>query len=432
MAGVSGGLGGMKPFIELTRPEFVALKKQYVHPSSEVSQPDQLIGRDKTLNLMQAAFEREGANVFIWGRRGVGKTSLAHSAIAKFSDAVSVGPAVGCERNSTPASLFQDIARRAIARNKSLISSSSLKLKLEALGLSVEGQLGGFRPSTEISSINQASELLGTLFPADFERGRKTAVIIDEFDQLNERSTIDFLTSLAKQMSVDAIDVKLVFCGVAANLEALIGSHESVGRYIAAVRLDPLTDDNIWSIVERIVSEFGLVIHRGQLIRIGQIACGYPTFAHLIADEILNVAFETRMIQGQVMQDVFNEAMRRAAASAATHLQGAYEAATMKGTDRYVEVLWSAAHGPHIKERQFKDVNDDYFRIMASRSGRKSLGSEKNVRNHLNALCSDANGAVLERLKTGWYRFKDPMFRGYVRMIAYNEGVELGDESFQR
>jgi hypothetical protein len=69
---------------------------------------------------------------------------------------------------------------------------------------------------------------------------------------------------------------------------------------------------------------------------------------------------------------------------------------------------------------------------MASRSGRKSLGSEKNVRNHLNALCSDANGAVLERLKTGWYRFKDPMFRGYVRMIAYNEGVELGDESFQR
>jgi hypothetical protein len=138
------------------------------------------------------------------------------------------------------------------------------------------------------------------------------------------------------------------------------------------------------------------------------------------------------MDQVLITQDVFNEAMRRAAASAATHLQGAYEAATMKGTDRYVEVLWSAAHGPHIKERQFKDVNDDYFRLMNMRAGRTALSSEKNVRNHLNALCSDANGAVLEKLKTGWYRFKDPMFRGYVRMIAFNEGIELGDESFQR
>jgi uncharacterized protein len=227
----------MKSFSDLTRPEFVALKKQFVHPSSEVSQPDQLIGRDKTLNLMQSAFEREGANVFVWGRRGVGKTSLAHSAIAKFSDAVRTGPAVGCEKNSTPASLFQDISRRAIAANKSLLSNSSLKLKLEALGLSVEGQLGGFRPTTEISSINQASELLGALFPSDYERSRKTAIVVDEFDQLGEQSTVDFLTSLAKQMSVDGIDVKLVFCGVAANLEALIGSHESVGRYISAVRL---------------------------------------------------------------------------------------------------------------------------------------------------------------------------------------------------
>ena len=132
-------------FSGLDRKKFIALKKQFVHPSSEVSQPDQLIGRDHTLNLVRNAFERDGSNIFIWGRRGVGKTSLAHSAVAKYNETVRPGPAIACEKNSSVANLFQDIARRAIAGNKSLIGNSSLKLKLEALGLSVEGQLGGFR-----------------------------------------------------------------------------------------------------------------------------------------------------------------------------------------------------------------------------------------------------------------------------------------------
>lgn len=421
-----------KSFNELERKEFVSLKKQYVHPSNEVSQPDQLIGRERDLNLVQNAFEREGSNIFIWGRRGVGKTSLAHSAIAKFSDVVHLGPAIACEERSTAASLFQDISRRAISKNNGILKNSSLKLKLEALGLSVEGQMGGFRPQTEISSVNQASELLGALFPSDFEKNRKIAIIIDEFDQLKERPTIDFLTSLAKQMSVDALDIKLIFCGVASNLDALIGSHESVGRYLSAVKLDPLSDDSIWHIVRNIVSEFGLSVPRGQLIRIGQIACGYPTFAHLIADEMLNAAFEEKLPGTEITQSIFNEAMRRAAASAATHLQGSYDAATMKGTDRYVEILWATANGQHIKERQFKDIRSDYHLIMKQRPGREEIEKDQTVRNHINALCTEANGSVLERLKTGWYRFRDPMFRGYVRMIAYNEGIELGDESFPR
>jgi uncharacterized protein len=419
-------------FSSLSRQEFVHLKKQFVHPSSEVSQPDQLVGRDKALLLVRSALEREGANLFIWGRRGVGKTSLAHSAAAKFHEVARQGPAIACEKGSTPESLFQDIARRAIVRNKGLLKNSALKLKLEGLGLSVEGQLGGFRPDTKITSVNHASELLEALFPPNYEDGRKVLIIVDEFDQLENKETIDFLTALAKQMSVDGLDVKLVFCGVAANLEALIGSHESIGRYISAVSLDPLSDDQIWKIAEGILLQFGLKLGRGQIVRIGQVACGYPTFAHLIVDEVLNVAFE-HDFEGEVIpQEIFNEAMRRAAASAATHLQGAYEAATLKGTDRYVEVLWAVAHGPHIKERQFKDIRTDYGLIMAQRSGRDRIEKEQTLRNHVNALCSDSNGAVLERLKTGWYKFRDPMFRGYVRMVAYNEGIELGDESFLR
>ncbi len=431
MAGVCGGCW-VSEFLELDRAEFRALKRQFVHPAKEVSHPTQLVGRDRELRLVEHGFERDGAHIFIWGRRGVGKTSLAHSAIAEHNDLVVSGPAIGCEPASTVKQILGDIIRRAVRKDSGLLQKDGLRLKLGAFGQSLEKGWTGGHHEVPIETVNQASDVLHEIFVSDYETHRSTAVIIDEFDQLGRQDTVAFLTALAKQMSVDDVKVKLIFCGVASDLEALIGSHESVGRYIAAVKLEVLPDDKIWDIVRNIFCEFHLEVPRGQLVRIGQVACGYPTFAHLISDEILNVAFEQGFGERAVSQEIFDEAMRRSAASAATHLQGAYERATMKGTDRYVEVLWAVSNGPHIQERQYKDVREDYLRIMGDRSDRDTIEKDATFRNHVNALCADSHGSVLIRPRAGWYRFKDPMFRGYVRMLAYNAGVELGDESFAR
>ncbi|WP_374637142.1 ATP-binding protein, partial [Paracoccus sp. (in: a-proteobacteria)] len=93
-------------FHKLNRPDFVALKKQFVHPSSEVSERDQLIGRDQELELFRNALERRGNNIFVWGKRGVGKTSLAHTSINTFSEIVYLGPLLACENHTTKEGLF--------------------------------------------------------------------------------------------------------------------------------------------------------------------------------------------------------------------------------------------------------------------------------------------------------------------------------------
>lgn len=413
-------------FYNLSRDEFIALKKQFVHPSSEVSQPDQLVGRSEELKLARNAFERDGTNVFIWGKRGVGKTSLAHTAVNQYSERVYRGPTVACEADTTVNQLFQDVARRALEKNGSL--SGKIKINLPPI-LTYEKDLG--RVSVAVSSVNEASDLLTKVLPPKHEPHRNAVVIVDEFDQLKNRETLSFLTSLAKQMSVDASPVKFIFCGVAEDLDALIGHHESVGRYISAIQVNPLSDDKIWEIVNNIGEEFGIVRNRGHEIRIGQVACGYPTFAHLIMDELLTVAYENGVEDAEIPQEVFNDAMRRAAASAATHLQSSYTKATKKGTDKYVEVLWAVANGPHIMDRQFKDIYADYQRIMSLRRNREVILKEQLFRNHLNSLCKPSHGEVLQRSQSGWYHFTDPMFRGYVRMIAYNSEIELGDESFR-
>jgi hypothetical protein len=184
-------------------------------------------------------------------------------------------------------------------------------------------------------------------------------------------------------------------------------------------------------IVDFIAINFGLLMPNGQRTRIAQIACGYPHFAHLIMRELLNVVYDARNDGLGVTAARFKSAVQNASRSAATRLHTAYEVATKKGTDRYIEVLWAAADG-QLLEKQFKSIFKDYQKIMYGRPSREALSEEAQFRNHLNSLTSASHGEVLKRGKVGWYKYSDPMFRSYVRMVAHGEDVDLGDESFVR
>lgn len=414
---------------EYDRRKFIEHLKHFVHPSTEISLPEQLKGREGQLRLLRDCFETEGENAFVWGLRGVGKTSLVHTACNEFDDVVQLAAVVGCEKHSTVTGLFNDIFRRIVQGGKVKVKEGSISAKLSAFGLTLDGQTGGFREQVDVQSVNYASDLLATVLPVDHQHGRSWVVIVDEFDLLQDRSVIDFFTALAKQLSVDGVPVKFAFCGVASSLNELIGSHESVDRYIKAIPLEPLLDGHILEIVDYIAENFDISLNRGQRYRIAQIACGYAHFAHVIMKEVLRAAFDEDNPKVEISDEIFKTAVQNAAQGAATRLQDAYEKATRKGSDRYIEVIWSVADG-QLLTKQFKTIRSDYLRIMESRSEREALDDERLFRNHLNALCKESNGSILRREKTGWYSFNDPMLRSYVRLMAHNAEVNLGAESF--
>lgn len=420
----------MSDYFNLPRREFINYVNQFIHPSEEVSDPAQLMGRDSALNQLRDAFETNGMNAFIWGQRGVGKTSLVHTACTKYAETVKLAAAISCHKESTFNELINDIYRRVIQQGKVPLSSNNFKAKLSAFGLSLEGQKDGFREKIEISSVNHASDFLRTILPTDFDNGKEWIIIVDEFDLLENKNTIDFFTTLAKQLSVDKAPVKFVFCGVASNLNDLIGSHESVERYLKAIELRPLLDGHIMDIIDYISKNFDAKMYRGQLTRIAQIACGYPHFAHLIMREVITGLYEEEPKSKEVSAETFKSAVQRAAKSAATRLQVAYDSATKKGTDKYIEVLWAVADG-QLLDKQFKSIRSDYKKIMSQRIDREAIEDEQKFRSHLNNLTKPSHGAVLQRGKVGWYHFTDPMFRSYVRMVAHGDDVDLGDESFR-
>lgn len=413
-----------------TRKEFNDHLKQYVHPSEEISNPSQLVGRSEELDKLRDCFETSGAHAFVWGLRGVGKTSLVHTACSEHHSLVQLGAAIGCEKTSTKNGLMTDLYRRVVKSGKVDLDSSSSKAKLDVLGLlTIEKGKKVSLPRIEVDSINHASDFLATIFEPDHLWQRDWLVIIDEFDQLEDQETIDFFTALAKQLSVDKVPVKFVFCGVASSLNDLIGSHESIDRYVRAVQLEPLLSGDILNIADNIANEFGITLSQGQRMRIAQIACGYPHFAHVIMMEILKECFEKKLEHSDLPAEYYKAGVQRSAKAAATRLQRAYENASRKGTDRYIEVLWAVADGQHLV-KQFKSIKDDYERIIELRPDRVPFEKEQHLRNHLNLLCKGEN-AVLRRGKVGWYEFVDPMFRSYVRLKAHESGAELGDESFK-
>ncbi len=418
-------------FYELERPDFRNRLNHSLHPSGNISLPTQLKGRTRPMSQMLDCFETAGSHAFIWGPRGVGKTSLGHTACEEHKSQVVLTAAVACEKSTSFNDLLNDILRNVLRDNKIPLAPSKKKAASLNLGItkfSIEA--GEFHENIRIDGPNHAVALLSTIFTQARYPNQMPTIIIDEFDRLKNLETFEQISSVLKQLSVEGLNLKFIFCGVSRNLDELLGSHESVERYVYGVELSPLKHDAIWEIVEDIQTEFNVCFHRGQQMRISQIASGYAGFAHLILKNTLLAAFEGGSRDTNISEELFKEGIHRSAQQAATRLKTAYENAIKRGTDRYIEVLWALANDQHF-DRQFKSIVTDYKKIMEKRPNRDGYDSDRNNGRDLrNALNSLTNRGFLSKGKTGWYEFVDPMFRSYVRLVAEREGIELSDENF--
>mgnify|MGYP000072965563 CR=1 FL=1 len=419
-------------FYDLERKNFRKRLNYFLHPSGNISLPNQLKGRKRQMKQILDCFETPGSHAFIWGPRGVGKTSLGHTACAEFKDEVELTAAIACEKTTSFSSLMNDILRSVFHNNKVILRDKNVKGSLNLFGLTLSVDAGGIKESIEITSPNHAVSLLNTIFAKKFFPDKTPAVIIDEFDRLDNRQTFEMLSSVLKQLSVEGLDIQLIFCAVAQNLEEQHGARESVERYVYGVELPPLSHNAIWEIISDVEDEFEVTFHRGQRIRISQIAGGYAGFAHLILKNILVTAFENSFEGTEVSESLFKNGIQESAQQAATRLKTAYDNAIKRGTDRYIEVLWALANDEHF-DRQFKSIVSDYKKIMEIRPHREAYDVDKsNGQDLRNALNNLSDRGFLKKGKTGWYEFADPMLRSYVRLVAEREGVELSDENFPR
>jgi Cdc6-like AAA superfamily ATPase len=94
------------------RAQFEQTLPKLLTPTTPIRSIEFLRGRDKILEVIRRAFIQPGRNVFIYGDRGVGKTSLAQTAAMEHQSADNRPVFVGCDNASTFYGTARTIAQR--------------------------------------------------------------------------------------------------------------------------------------------------------------------------------------------------------------------------------------------------------------------------------------------------------------------------------
>lgn len=400
-----------------------ALRRHFT-PAKPISSQEYLRGREAKLRDIDRAFNSEGKHIFIFGDRGVGKTSLARTAGFIHGSSEGEPPTIECEIKSSPYQLLRDIAIRCLPPKdvvEQAVKKSGMRLG-SIFGAEVQKEIrSGHIPA--ITSMNDALAIVS--YVATLNR-KSPIIIIDEFDVIEDQDTRRAFASFLKHISDQEIPLRFIVCGIGDSLDEMIGSHLSTGRYLKPIELERLPHDARWEIITSAAEEIGVGIDKETCIRIGQISDGFPYYVHLLGEKLLWAMHDDPSAVCISQPEHFETALRDAAHEAEPSLKRSYEMATQKYNDDYQEVLWAVADSANLR-RQMKEVFASYQRIMGSVKNRQAL-DQKKFYDRMNSLKKERHGQILRTTSAGWYEFRENRIRGYVRLMAERAGVQLEPE----
>jgi energy-coupling factor transporter ATP-binding protein EcfA2 len=402
---------------------FVQILQQHLRPSSPVDSFEHLYGRERQLEQIKQAMFSPGRHVFIYGDRGVGKTSLARTAAFQHHPSDGEPICVACGTGTTFVSLISDIvaqfaSRKGIAPAKTT-TKTSVGIKGAGFEHTVEQQTGRL---LEVKDINSAIEAVKSLTS---DSGKRPVIVVDEFDQLKDTTDQQQFAEFVKQLGDQTVKVAFIFCGIGKSLDGLLAAHASSYRYLEGILLPRLHWSGRWEIIDRSSEALGITVNEDSRFRIAAISDGFPHYVHLICEKLYWHLFSLEEKITTATPDHFMQAVRDACHSIESHLRLAYEKATMKDNDIYQEVLWALADHFELK-RNIDAIYRSYQRIMEE-SRRTALDRTKFV-SRLNNLKSSRHGTILRSEQRSWYEFTENMVRGYVRLRAEEQGIRLALE----
>lgn len=407
----------------LSEAEFQRALSDFARPSSAVTSPQHLHGRGEALRRTRKALNGLGSQVFIFGERGVGKTSLAKTALLEFCPTFASRLLVSCERSSTFSIIIGEVAKRMVVIAKAQPKQKQLKSSFMKYGFSVElTQSWSDGLVHEINDINSAISLLRAVQEiAD----TPLAVIIDEFDLISCTEEKYKFANFVKQLSDQDVKIKFMFCGIAGDVESLIGAHFSSGRYLEPIELGPLKPGDLFLIYEKACDAFDVELDGEAKIRAALIADGYPYFMHLFAENSIAILHEGRDDHPRVTPHVFAQAIKRSIERAEPMLKSVYDAATKKYTDDYQQVLWAVA-APKLFENKWDEIYAKSYKGVIAPVLKGNILTKDMFYKRLLSLTKVVYGSILKTNTNGWYSYSENVVRSYARMRAADRGVDLG------
>ena len=235
-------------------------------------------------------------------------------------------------------------------------------------------------------------------------------ILLDEFDVIKNK---DGIGSLIKSLS--SAQIKFAICGIGRDLTDLVIDHASVERLLeeGAIHVRPMENLELENIITRAEELFEGAIRFDAKVKkdIAGLSQGYPYLVHLFGKECVRAAAKKQsdIVDEAVFKDVLEDVR---SGRAFPTMEAMYQKAIGDSEDRQ-KLLWLLA--------EYKDetplYQDDAGRIQLKKV--RSDASDFDI-SHVDQLIPrliDANfGPILYREKHGVYEFLNPVFRVYVTL----------------
>lgn len=232
-----------------------------------------------------------------------------------------------------------------------------------------------------------------------------------------------------KQLGDQSINLKFIFTGIGTTLDDLLGAHPSAYRQLETVELSRLSWEGRREIVVHAAQAFNLSVNDDVNWRIAMVSDGFPYYVQLITEKMLWEALSDSQMVDEMGARHFQLGLRRAVQSINAELKRPYEQAVIHRDEVYQNIVWSTADGEDLS-RNLKDMYESYKVVLRKGPSQELPLTTSKFSEHIRKLKSKSFGEILESIekRSGWYTYKEKMLRGYVRMQAEANGVELSGE----
>lgn len=395
-------------------------------PFHPISLREFFAGRIEQIGRIQRAISAPGQHIILYGDRGVGKTSLAN--IVPYLAERKKVFFHRCSAQDDYTSIFGDFIRRLesemIIVKKAETHSSDKDGKLK-LGI-VEGRLKSEKMTeTTYKPIQERRIEPGFIF--ETLKQHRLVLVIDEFDRVRNNDVNQKMADTIKALSDENSLCKIMIVGVAASVNELIGEHQSTARSLCQIQLQRMSKEELDEIICKGEAALALDLKfaPGAKRKIVNLSDGLPYYTQLLSYYSVIAWAQNKNAESRINEGDLTAGMSEAISNASETLRSGYERAikTVKGkTQRFRNILWSFAMENDI------DVQVQVIARNVSEIENKTI-TVLGFSYHLSELTKEQRGEVLTRITKGWYRFTDPLMRGYVRLqMEYDNQVHYGGQ----
>src|SRR5712671_104582 len=330
-----------------------------LRPSDTIKTPQRLFGRATTLRTIDRALNSPGRQIFIYGDRGVGKTSLALTAAYLHTGVENMPIYVMCGRTSKFGEIIQAIGNSQIPvkdRMETTDAGGGFTLSLPGGlgGIGFSGRTKGRACINVPQTLNEAYDVIRYVTSA---RQGTTVIVIDEMERIESEGERQTFAEFIKNLPEVQENVRFIFCGIAQDVSELLQAHPSAGRILENIKLERLHHSDLWKILTAVSEKLNVEIQQESLIRIGQISDGFPHYVHLIGESLFWSMFDDPEEVKRSAANHFRAGIEGALQRTEATMRAQYDKAIHKtrNTDDYEEALWALADST-ADRRQISEI----------------------------------------------------------------------------